>query len=210
MRTPCIVAILLAAITTHAVSAQQLDPSMCDQLAKLPNPPMSVEACKSMFGLATMLDRMADDPRGIRPGDDAMSCAAIFDDMKTMTDGGLSTATTARMDGVAEQGQAAAVRGAAEMTGFMVETAAVGIAIVAMGPYVPNFVGAAIVAAWQARAVAFATGQQAEAGKLTAQMRPAIEDAAAELAQSMKADPRFARLGYLATREECEAPAAPK
>ena len=68
MRMPRFVASLLASIIMHAACAQQIDPSMCDQLAKLPNPPMSVEACKSMMGLATTLDRMANDPRFARLG----------------------------------------------------------------------------------------------------------------------------------------------
>lgn len=209
MRIPSLAAILFVSFTVYGASAQPIDPSMCDQLAKIPNPPMSVEACKSMLGLGATLEGMANDPRGVRPGDDAMGCAAIFDELKSMTDVGLSQSTSARMDGVVEQGQAAAARGAAEMTGFMVETAAVGIAIGAMGPYVPNFVGAAIAAAWQARAIGFAAKQQVEGAKLTALTRPALEDAAAELAQSMQDNPRFARLGYLATNKACEAPATP-
>lgn len=181
-------------------------PDTCDQLAKLPNPPISVEACKAMLGLAKQLDEAANDPRGRRPGDDALSCRQIFDELKSLTDVGLSKATTERMESVAQQGEVQAARSAAEMTAFMVETTAVGVAIGAMSAVVPNFVGAAIAAAWQARAVAFAAKQQAEAAKLSTQLSPALGDAAKELAQAMQADPRFARLSQLAMQNECEPP----
>ena len=180
----------------------------CDQLAAMPNAPISVETCKAMFGMATSLEAAANDPRARRPGDEAMTCAQIFDELKTMADVGLSKATTAQMATVVQQGQASAARGAVEMTAFMAETTAIGIAMAAMGPYVPNFVGAAITAAWQARAVALGARQQAEQAKLSAQMSPAFSAAAAELAQSMQANPRFARLGQLAIGKECEPPAA--
>ena len=205
------VAIVLASFFIHDAFAQQLDPAECDKLAGIPNAPISVEACKAMFGLATSLEGAANDPRATRPGDEAMSCAQIFDELKAMTDVGLSKATTTQMAGVVQQGQASVARGTAEMTAFMAETTAIGIALAAMGPYVPNFVGAAITAAWQSKAIALGARQQAEQAKLSAQMGPAFSAAAAELAQSMQANPRFARLGQLAMKKECEPPAnAPK
>jgi hypothetical protein len=179
----------------------------CEQLAAMPNAPISVETCKAMFGMATSLEGAANDPRARRPGDEAMSCAQIFDELRTMTDVGLSKATTTQMAAVVQQGQASAARGTAEMTAFMAETTAIGIAMAAMGPYVPNLVGAAITAAWQAKATALGAKQQAEYAKLSAQMRPAFSAAAAELAQSMQSNPRFARLGLLAMKKECEPPA---
>jgi hypothetical protein len=206
--------VLLLVIHAGSSSAQGLgamgnvSAADCDQLAAMPNAPMSVETCKAMFGMATRFEAAANDPRARRPGDEAMACAQIFDELKTMADVGLSKATTAQMATAVQQGQATAARGTAEMTAFMAETTAIGIAMAAMGPYVPNFVGAAIAAAWQARAVALGARQQAEQAKLSAQMSPAFTAAAAELAQSMQSNPRFARLGQLAIRKECEPPAA--
>ena len=205
------VAIALVGAWTPMTHAQQLPPGVtaaeCDKLAGIPNAPISVETCKAMFGMATGLEAAANDPRARRPGDEAMNCAQIFDELKTLADAGLSMSTTGRMDAVVKEGQAAAARGAAEGTAFMAETAAIGIAMAAMGPFVPNFVGAAIVAAWQGRAMALGARLQAEQAKLSAQISPALGAAAAELAQSMQSNPRFARLGQLAIQRACEPPA---
>ncbi len=201
------VAIALVWLSMQGAGAQQLDAAECDKLAGIPNAPISVEACKAMFGMATILEAAANDPRARRPGDEAMTCAQIFDELKTMADVGLSQATSGRMGAVVKEGQATAARGLAEGTAFMAETTAIGIAMAAMGPYVPNFVGAAIVTAWQARAVALGARQQAEQAKLSAKVSPAFTAAAAELAQSMQANPRFARLGQLAIQKACEPPA---
>lgn len=201
------IAILLVMAPLHGARAQDLDPALCDQLAGMPNAPMTVESCKEMMGMAAGLEAAANDPRARRPGDEAMSCNQIFAELKTMAGVGISEANTAQLDTVVRDGGAAVARGAADTTAFMAETTAIGIAMAAMGPYVPNFVGAAIVAAWQARAVAFGARQQAEQAKLTAQMRPAFSAATADLAKSMQANPRFARLGQLAIRKACEAPA---
>lgn len=204
------VAIALVGASLQMTHAQQLPPvtaAECDKLAGIPNAPISVETCKAMFGMATSFEAAANDPRARRPGDDAMSCAQIFDELKTIADVGLSKSTSGQMDSVVKEGQAAAARGVAEGTAFMAETAAIGIAMAAMGPYVPNFVGAAIVSAWQGRAIALGARLQAEQAKLSARMSPAFSAAAAELAQAMQSNPRFARLGQLAIQKACEAPA---
>ena len=207
------IAIVLAALSIPGAPAQQLPPGVtaaeCDKLAGIPNAPISVETCRAMFGLATTLEAAANDPRARRPGDEAMSCAQIFDELKTMADVGLSKATTGQMATVVKEGEASVARGVAEGTAFMAETVAIGIAMAAMGPYVPNFVGAAIVSAWQGRALALGTRLQGEQAKLSAQMSPAFGAAAAELAQSMQSNPRFARLGQLAIQKTCEAPPIP-
>jgi len=92
------------------------------------------------------------------------------------------------------------------MTSFMAETAALGAAMAAMGPYVPNFVSTAIVAAWQARAMGMIGRQQAAMATQRTQMTPAMAAAAADIARLVQANPRVVWLGQLAMNKQCEPP----
>ena len=130
------------------LSAKEIESARaaCDELGRLPNPPMSGEACKAMMSLGTRLDAAASDLSARRPGDEAMTCEAIF------------------------------------------------------------AVGAALAAAWQARALGLATRQAAEQGPMRAQMNEAVLAGIGELGQSMQANPRFARLAQLGMNKGCEPP----
>ncbi|MFZ2235602.1 MAG: hypothetical protein WAV67_04410, partial [Dokdonella sp.] len=52
------------------------DPAMLDALANMPNAPMTVEACRSMWSLTQ------DDLTTHRPGDEAMSCDDTFAELQ--------------------------------------------------------------------------------------------------------------------------------
>ena len=81
----------------------------CDRLAGIPNAPMSVQACKAMLGMAGTAERQrasAADPSARRPGDEQLSCDAIFAEMSTLggevlPDAGASQADAAVADGTA-------------------------------------------------------------------------------------------------------------
>ena len=179
----------------------------CDQLAGMPNPPMSVAACKAMVNMGASLNAGAADPSAQRPGDEVLSCAAIFTELKTMAGVGISDINAARADADVRDGAAMANRQAGELNAFIAESYALGAVAGLVGAFTPNFVGAAIAAAWQAQAVALGTRMTAEQAPLRARQSETVLAGANELSRSMNANPRFARLGQLAMNKHCEPPA---
>lgn len=179
----------------------------CDQLAGVPNAPMSVAACKAMIDMATSLNAGAADPSARRPGDETLTCAAIFSELKSMAGVGISETSTARAQAVVDEGTALGNKQAGELKGFIAETYALGAVAGLVGAFTPNFVGAAIAAAWQAQAVALGAKQTAERAPLNARSSEAVLESASELSGSLNANPRFARLGQLAMNKQCEPPA---
>ena len=179
----------------------------CDQLGSMPNAPLSVEACKAMLGMASQFDAAASDPSARRPGDESMSCAAIFAELKTMAGVGISDTTAARTEALLTDATATANRQAAEIGAFMVESQALGAVAGIAGAFTPNFVGAAISAAWQARAMSLGAKQAAEQTQLRARTNETLSAGMDELSRSMQANPRFARLAALGANKRCEPPA---
>jgi hypothetical protein len=192
------------------LSPQQIEAArvQCDQLGRMPNPPISVEACKAMLGLGTTLNAAADDPTGRRPGDEAMSCEAIFAELQTLAFAGISEATSARTAAAVADSTALANRQAGELGAFIAESYAMGAVAGAVGAVTPNFVGAAIAAAWQARFAGLAAKQAAEQAPVRAQVNEAILASVGDLNQSIQANPRFARLTQLGMSKGCKPPAA--
>jgi hypothetical protein len=89
----------------------------------------------------------------------------------------------------------------------MVETQAMGVAAGVVSAFTPNFVGAALAAVWQARALGLAAKQSAEAAPLRAQTSEPMAASMEELNRSMMSNPRFLQLGQLATARNCQPPA---
>ncbi len=182
----------------------------CDGLAKLPNPPMSVQACKSMLGMSSTMQRMesaSNDPSARRPGDEAMSCDAIFKEMSAL--GPTETAGSGPAMSEAALADSARLRSRqqGEMAGFMAGTFALGAAMGAASLVMPGFVATAIAAAWAASAAALGTGMVAEHNALRPQRDQAIVATTAEFEEAMLSNPRFARLADLGMQKRCEAPA---
>lgn len=186
-----------------------MSPAVCEQLANMPNPPISVAACKSMMGLAAGLDAGAGDPSVYRPGDDALTCPQIFGELQSMAGVGITDATAAQAESVVKDGTALAARQAGALTAFMVESFALGAAMGAASAVMPNFALAAIAAAWQAQFVALGMKAQAEQAPINARMTEVMQGASGDLMRSMQDNPRFARLGQLAMAKNCEPPAMP-
>ncbi len=63
---------------------ENMDPAMCDQLASMPNAPMSAEACRSMMGMAQGMKTAGSDPSAMRAGDENMSCEQINAEMQVI------------------------------------------------------------------------------------------------------------------------------
>jgi|SoiMethySBSTD1v2_1073268.scaffolds.fasta_scaffold169423_3 hypothetical protein len=193
---------------TPALSAAEIEQARaaCDQLATMPNAPMSVESCKAMLNTAERLEAAMSDPSARRPGDEAMSCAAIFAEMKTLAGVGISEATSARAAAAGARSKALQQKQTAEFGAFMAQTYGLGVVAGAVGAVTPNFVGAAIAAAWQAQAMSFAARQAAEQAPVRAEMNESVTAALGELSESMQANPRFGRLVQLAADKGCEPP----
>lgn len=190
----------------EASGAAGMTAADCDQLAKLPNAPISVETCKAMMGMAASMEAAASDPRAQRPGDSAMTCPQIFAELQTMAGVGISELNIEKSDVVVKEGTALANQQAGVLTGFMVESIALGAVMGDASAVMPNFVAAAIAAAWQARFIAIGVAAQAAQAPVNAKMKEALQASTGELMDSMQANPRFARLGQLALAKECEAP----
>lgn len=178
----------------------------CEQLARMPSAPISVEACKAMLGMGTRLQSDAADPVARRPGDESMTCAAIFAELQTLADVGISEAGMAKAEAAVAGGTAVVAHQTAQLGAFIVETYALGAVAGAVGVFTPNFVGAALAAAWQARAMGLGAKMAAEQASLRAPLSEAMMANIGELGQSMQANPRFARLTQLGAGKECEVP----
>jgi hypothetical protein len=181
----------------------------CDGLAGIPNAPMSVQACKAMLGMAGTAERQrasAADPSARRPGDEQLSCEAIFAEMTALGGDVLTDTGASKADAAVAEGTALGGRQAGEMTAFVAGTFALGAALGAASVVMPGFATAAIAAAWAGSAAAMGTRQAAEQAALRPRRDAAIIASAEDFERAMSANPRFARLSELAMDRECKAP----
>ncbi|MEO6365019.1 MAG: hypothetical protein ABIO38_03090 [Luteimonas sp.] len=174
-----------------------VDPAMCDAFANMPNAPMTVEACRSMMEMAK------DDPAAHRPGDDAMSCAAIFAELETKTRGmRISKEEAARREKTVRDGETLNERHGTKAAAALAPNVATNQALAAIAPFVPNAVLEPAIAAnqadIQAKGKIAADAYSAEARKLTGE--------SANAAASTMRDPRTKRLSQLAAQKDCQAP----
>jgi len=225
MRAPAVVVLVLVlarAASGYDAAAQALGgmPTLspaelaeandaCDRLAGIPNAPMSVQSCKAMLGMAGTAERQrasAADPSARRPGDEQLSCDAIFAEMTTLGGDVLSDAGASQADAAVAEGTALGRRHTGEMGVFVAGTVALGAAMGAASVVLPGFAVAAIATAWASSAAAMGTRQAAEQAALRPRRDEAILASAEDFERAMAANPRFARLTELAMERECKAP----
>lgn len=214
-----LVAVVAASIAAFACQAQglselpKLSPeelaeaqAACDALASLPNPPMSLAACKSMLGMTSTLRQMesaSGDPSARRPGDEAMSCEAIFKEMTALGPAVADGAGAVKAEAALADATRLTSRHQADGTAFVAGTFALGAAMGAASPVVPGFVATAIAAAWAASGATLGTKFVAEQNALRPERDEAIVAVTAEFEQAMLANPRFARLTDLGMQRQC-------
>ena len=148
----------------------------CDSLATIPNPPMSVQACKAMLGMAGTAERMHHRPPPIRPRGAPETNALLRGDLRgddATRRRELSSGGSAKAGAAFAEGTALASRQAVEGGTFIAGSFALGAAMGAASPVMPGFVAAAIAYAWQAQAVALGTSHAAE----QAALRPRRDEA---------------------------------
>jgi len=221
MRAPLLVFVVLACVAAEGVA--QLPGGMpkmsaaeiaeahaaCEQLAGMTNAPMSVQSCKAMLGMAGTAERMqpsAADPAAQRPGDEKLSCEAIFAEMTSLGATLPPQTGAAKAEAAVAEGTALAGRQAAEGTAFIAGSMALGTAMGAASVVMPNFVGAAIAAAWAAQMAGLGTRQVAEQAALRPRRDQALIAVAEDFERTMTEHPRFARLAQLGMDKGCEPP----
>jgi len=186
---------------------ENMDPAMCDQLASMPNAPMSAEACRSMMGMGKSMKEGANDPNARRAGDESMTCEQIIGEMQASGSPMVSQTTSTQARTAADASLALMEKQNAEAKAFMAQQMAVGIGAGALS-MVPGggIAASAIMAGQQAQAQNFAAKQQADAAPVRAQQSEAITAVTGEMSQSIQSNPRFARLSQLIADKNCPTP----
>lgn len=200
--TALVLALLAGATSAQAGHGGQaampaVDPAMCDALASMPSAPMTVESCRKMLQVAQ------DDPGAHRPGDESMSCGAIFAELESLTkDIHISDEDAARRLKTIDDGSTLNQRHGSKAAAALAPNVAAMQAIGAVAPFVPSSVTAPAIAAQQAQIQAkgriAGAAYSAEARKLTGE--------SADITASIMGDPRTRRLSQLALQKNCTAP----
>jgi hypothetical protein len=207
-RSGVLLALALASLQAQALAtaAQDLRQAAsgldCQQLARMPNAPMTMEACEAQKAAFANLGAAADTPSGARAGDAALDCPQIVAELQASNFAGVGAATAA--EGVTagkelRDAQAAAQAQAVALSGRQTgETAAASLG--------PNAVQGAVAAKHAAEQAVLQ--QSASAAIRPAQTRAIMANAASaqELAASLQANPRVATLMQLAAARNCQLP----
>lgn len=199
-KLPLLLSFVLLPLCSQAAAQSptpSTDPAMCDVVATMPSAPMTVEACRSMLGIAK------DDPAAHRPGDESMSCAAIFAELEIATaDLGISDEEAARRQKTVRDAQTLNARHGAKAAAALAPNVATNRALATIAPFVPSAAIAPAVAAnqadIQAKGKIAGAAYSAEARKLTGE--------STNTAASTMRDPRTRRLGQLAAQKNCQGP----
>jgi hypothetical protein len=184
-----------------------LDPAMCDQMAAIPNAPMTPEACRAMIGMAQGMKTSGSDPSAMRAGDENLSCDQINTEMRSVATPMVSVETGAQARTAADAQMALMQKQQAETQGFVAGQMAMGVGAAALG-MVPGGGYAAMAAqqAMMAQQQAFAQKQAADAAPVRAQTSQALTATTTEMTQGMQQNPRFARLMNLSVQKNCPPP----
>ena len=184
-----------------------LDPAMCDQIAAMPNPPMSVEACRSMMGMAQGMKTSSADPSAMRPGDETMTCDQIHAEMRGVSTPMVSAETGERAQAAADAQMALMQKQRGETAGFVAGQMAMGMGTAALG-MVPGggFAAMAAQQAMMAQQQAFAQKQMQDAAPVREQANQALTATTTEMTQGMRENPRVARLMNMSIERNCPSP----
>lgn len=186
-------AILLSPVAFAQTAMPPVDPAMCEQLAAIPNAPMTAESCRKMMRIAV------DDPSTHRPGDDAMSCEQIYAELETRNPAGVSSGEAARHEALVEQGRTMNQRHASMNA---IESAPESAAL-QTASMLPTPLGAPIaataLASVQKKGVVATKRYITEVHQVTGGSADIVD-------QKFGQDPRLARLSQLAMNKQCGAP----
>jgi hypothetical protein len=177
----------------------------CAQLAKMPNAPMSFEACRQMMNSAASMESAMKDPAGQRPGDEAMACDQIKAEI--MASGGveMNREHLARAQSAGADYQAKSAKVQREGKALAAEQAATNLAVGAASfvPGVGNVVATAAAAKNMAETQAFSAHAQATLTPAQRALTGSTAVVVGDLAANMQDNPRQARLMSLAMQKNC-------
>jgi hypothetical protein len=182
------------------------DPSQmnCQQLAGMPNAPMTVESCEAMKAQLSGLQANVNSGAGARPGDEAMTCDQLRAEL-TAQQGftGVSAEHRAQGQAAAAEFQSQERKVQAESAALAAQETATSAAASAATAFGGNAAGAAAGAANEARNAAFSAHAQAELAPSQRRMMDSAATSIGDLDQQMAANPRLGRLFQLAQQKNC-------
>jgi hypothetical protein len=210
LRSAAAFACLLACVSWISPAGAQAGDAQCEALARLPNPPMTVAACKSLLAMGRATDLAAAAPSASRPGDDALTCGQIFAEMAGASASFAETPEAAKTQASLDAYLALRKKHEAENLALQAQgNAAImasAAADMATGGLSKGAATNAVAMGIEAEALAQAQRQQAEDRPALADMGAAIDASALQDAAMMQANPRAARLGQLAVERNCQPP----
>jgi hypothetical protein len=186
----------------------EFDPAICDDIAGLPNPPMSLEACRSMMAMQRSMKAASSDPNAVRPGDENLNCDQIVAEMRATGGPMMSQGTIAQNKQSADATLALMQKQNAETKGFVAGQVALGVGAAALGavPYVGGLASEAARMVMDAREKSFEERQANEAAPVRAQSNQALTATQNEIGGAMQSNPRYARLMQLVAEKNCPPP----
>jgi hypothetical protein len=183
-------------------NGQQID---CAAIATMPNAPMSFEACQQMMGAAASMQNSMNDPAGMRPGDDDMTCDQIRAELMTQQGITPNREHVREAQVAAKDFQAKSAQIQAEGAALAAQQAAVatGASALSLVPGVGDVAARAVMASQAAQQQAFGAHATAVLNPAENRVMNTTGSVVSDMAQSLQNNPRFARLGSLAMKKNC-------
>ena len=195
-------------VARPAEPVDDFDADICADIASGPGATMSLESCRSMMMMQQRMQQSSSDPNAVRPGDATLTCAGIYDEIRTSGWPMMSQATIAQNRQAGAAAMATLEQQKADTRGYVAGQVAMGVGSVALGmvPGVGGFATNAMQMAMDAREKRFEERQEAATSSLMAQSAPAIQATEAEIGDAVRTNPRYARLMKLIVDKGCPPP----
>jgi hypothetical protein len=184
----------------------------CEQMARMPGMPMSVESCKKLMGAQQAYDAALADPSAARPGDDKMGCEQIMAELKQQRYTAPDKAKVAEGQAAAAAEQKTLAKQQAETTRTVAEQSAA-VAAASAKDLATEAATAGVVRPRTAAVLEqeFQRQNKVTGERMAEERRPHEQrlmsttgDFAADAGQQISQNPRLARLIQLANQKNCK------
>lgn len=184
------------------------DADICADIATGPDAVMSLDACRSMMSMQQRMQASSSDPSAVRPGDDNLTCAQIYEEIRASGWPMMSQATIARNQQAGAAAMATLDQQKADARGYVAGQVALGVGSMALGmvPGVGGFAQQGAQVIMDAREKRFEERQEQATSSIMAQSAPAIQATDAEIGEAVRTNPRYARLMQLVVDKSCPPP----
>jgi hypothetical protein len=195
-------------VARPAEPADDFDADICNDIASGPGAVMSLEQCRSMMSMQQRMQSSSSDPNAVRPDDETLTCAGIYDEIRVSGWPMMSQATIAQNQQAGAAAMATLEQQKADAKGYVAGQVALGVGSMALGmvPGVGGFATNAMQMAMDAREKRFEERQEAATGAIMAQTAPAYQATEAEIGDAVRTNPRYARLMQLVVEKSCPPP----